>query len=253
MKLSAVIISYNEERNIERCLSCLRDLADEIVVVDSFSTDRTEEICRKFGVRFIQQAFAGYIEQKNFANSLTTNDFILSLDADEAISDALYLNIKAIKGNLREDTAYSFNRMTNYCGSWIRHGSWYPDKKVRIWHKENGHWGGINPHDRVIMQPNTNIQHLDGDLLHYSYYCTAEHLQQIDRFSSIAAAEEGEKGRKVSFCGMILRSKWKFLRDYVFKLGFLDGKAGYQVCKLSSWATFLKYSKLRELNKSKKN
>ncbi|MDR0789592.1 MAG: glycosyltransferase family 2 protein [Bacteroidales bacterium] len=251
MKLSAVIITYNEARNIERCLTSLRDLADEIVVVDSFSTDSTEDICRKFGVKFIQHAFAGHIEQKNFAMQQATFPFVLSLDADEALSDTLRHSIENLKQQNSHEVcyAYDFNRLTNYCGRWIRHCGWYPDTKLRLWHKEKGCWGGTNPHDKVLMQPNIKIKHLKGDLLHYSYYSTAEHLQQIDLFTTIGAAKEREKGKKVSFCDMILRSKWKFVRDYIFKFGFLDGKAGYQVCKMSSWATYIKYAKLRELNK----
>ena len=248
MKLSAVIITHNEEKNISRCLTSLQGLADEIVVVDSFSTDKTENICQKFETRFIKHAFVGHIEQKNFAIQQTTYPFVLSLDADEALSETLRQSIEKIKGE-GADYAYEFDRLTNYCGKWIRHCGWYPDTKLRLWHKEKGCWGGTNPHDKVIMQPNVKIQHLKGNLLHYSYYSVAEHLQQIDRFTTIGAAKEREKGKNVSFCGMVLRSKWKFIRDYIFKLGFLDGKAGYQVCKMSSWATYIKYAKLRELNK----
>jgi len=248
MKLSAVIITFNEEKNIERCLKSLQGIADEILVIDSYSTDKTEEICRKFDVKFIQHRFEGHIEQKNYALSLASNDYVLSLDADEALSEELFQSINAIKSQNTPADAYSFNRLTNYCGKWIKHSGWYPDVKIRLWQKKSGCWGGTNPHDKVIMQPNTKIIHLKGDLLHFSYYSISDHIKQIERFTTIGAIQEKQKGRQISFCSVIMKSKWKFVRDYVFKLGFLDGKAGYQVCKLSSWATYIKYAKLRELN-----
>lgn len=141
IKLSAVIITYNEEDNIERCLESLEKTADEILVVDSFSSDRTAEICKSKGVEFIQHSFEGHIEQKNYALSRASNDYVLSLDADEALSDKLIQSIRAAKQNWSTN-GYSVNRLTNYCGKWIRHCGWYPDKKIRLWDKRKGTWGG---------------------------------------------------------------------------------------------------------------
>ena len=142
LKISAVIITYNEEANIERCLESLEGTADEVLVVDSFSTDRTADICKSKGVDFIQHPFKGHIEQKNYALSCAGNNYVLSLDADEALSDNLIQSIRAAKQNWRAD-GYSVNRLTNYCGKWIRHCGWYPDKKVRLWDRRKGHWGGV--------------------------------------------------------------------------------------------------------------
>ena len=144
VKVSAVIITYNEERNIKRCLDSIVGVADEIVVVDSYSTDRTEEICKAYHVKFIQHRFFGHIQQKNWAILQATSPYILSLDADEALSDELRLSILKAKKNWTHD-GYYFNRLTNYCGKWIRHTSWYPARKLRLWDSRKGSWGGFNP------------------------------------------------------------------------------------------------------------
>lgn len=253
MKISAVIITFNEERNISRCLDSLKGVADEVIIVDSFSKDATKEICLSYGATFIENPFQGHIEQKNFAMQKANYPYVLSLDADEALSEELKKSILEIKDNPKFD-AYKFNRLTNYCNmSWIRHSGWYPDTKIRLWNKEKGLWGGINPHDTVLMQEGSSIKHLRGDLLHYSFYSISEHIAQVNKFSDIASKQYHNMGKKTSVFGILYRTSWKFLRDFVFKLGFLDGYPGYLVCKISSFATFLKYSKLRELNREKKS
>ncbi|MFI5135444.1 MAG: glycosyltransferase family 2 protein, partial [Chitinophagales bacterium] len=146
--ISAVIITFNEEKKIARCIDSLNGVADELVVVDSFSTDATVEICKAKSVRFIQHAFEGYIQQKNFAVTQATNDFILSLDADECLSEELRLSILAVKNDLKFD-GYIMNRRTNFCGQWIHHSGWYPDRKLRLWNRNKGAWGGTDPHDKV--------------------------------------------------------------------------------------------------------
>ena len=255
MKISAVIITKNEERNIERCLKSLQNIVDEIVVVDSFSTDATKEICEQYHVKFIKHDFEGHIEQKNYAMQQASFSFVLSLDADEALSDALRFSIQKIKENYNDSSeyfladAYKFNRLNNYCGKWIRHGAWYPDTKIRLWNKNKGSWGGKNPHDRVVMLDNTKIVHLKGDLLHYSYYSINEHIQQMDKFSTISAEQAKKNGEKISMPLILIKTKWKFIRDYFFKGGFLDGFYGYVICKINAMTTFLKYVKLRQLHK----
>ena len=151
--ISVVIITFNEEKNIGRCLESVKNIADEIVVLDSFSTDKTEEICLQHGASFFQHPFDGHIEQKNRAITYATYPHILSLDADEVLSPELEQSIKAVKENWQAD-GYYFNRLTNYCGKWIRHCGWYPDRKLRLWDSRKGKWGGVNPHDKYMLEPN---------------------------------------------------------------------------------------------------
>ncbi|MGM0611893.1 MAG: glycosyltransferase family 2 protein [Bacteroidota bacterium] len=248
MKISAAIITYNEERNIQRCLESVQAVADEIVVVDSFSEDRTKQICQNFDVTFIENPFDGHIQQKNFALEQTKHDMILSLDADEALSDELKNSILEIKNQPENDTqAFSVNRLTNYCGKWIYHSGWYPDRKVRLWNRKSGKWGGVNPHDRVILSENTAILHLKGDLLHYSYYTIEEHVLQINKFTSISANSMTDKQKPVVLFKMLFSPFVRFLRDYFFKGGFRDGFYGFIICKNSAYSRFLRYGKLYQL------
>jgi glycosyltransferase involved in cell wall biosynthesis len=247
--LSAVIITYNEEKNIARCIESLRRVADEILVVDSFSNDRTETICTGLGVRFIQHAFEGHIEQKNYALSQAAHDHVLSLDADEALSPELERSIAAVKGNWQHD-GYAFNRLTSYCGQWIRHCGWYPDPKIRLFNRTKASWGGINPHDRIIMAPGATTHHLHGDLLHYTFNSVAEHIEQVNKFSAIKAEGLFRKGTRVSLLRMVFEPLFKFFKSYIVKAGFLDGWYGLILCANSAHAIFLRYAKLYEKNRA---
>ncbi|MCF8217709.1 MAG: glycosyltransferase family 2 protein [Bacteroidales bacterium] len=248
MKISAAIITYNEERNIQRCLESLQAVADEIVVVDSFSEDRTKQICQNFDLTFIENPFEGHIQQKNFALDQTKYDMILSLDADEALSDKLKKSILEIKTQPEnENQAFSVNRLTNYCGKWIYHSGWYPDRKVRLWNKKSGEWGGVNPHDKVVLFDNTTVRQLKGDLLHYSYYSIEEHILQINKFSSIAANAMKDKQKALVLTKMLFSPLVRFLRDYIFKGGFRDGFYGFIICRNSAYSRFLRYGKLYQL------
>jgi len=246
-KISVVIITFNEERNIGRCLASVQAVADEVVVLDSFSTDATEEICRRYQVKFFRHKFEGHIQQKNRAMELASFDWVLSLDADEALDEQLINEILRVKINLSAD-GYKFNRMTNYCGQWIKHSGWYPDVKLRLWNRKLGKWGGDNPHDKVMMQQGSREEHLQGDLHHYSYYAIAEHIKQNDYFSTIGAQALFDKGKKSSNFKALYKAVWIFVRNYFFKLGFLDGKYGFVVCKLTASGTYAKYRKLEALN-----
>jgi len=248
VQISAVIITYNEEKNIGRCLESVKDVVDEIVVVDSYSSDRTEEICGKYGAVFIQHTFHSHIEQKNWAVDQASFPYILSLDADECLSEALRESIAAVKKDWRFD-GYYFNRLTNYCGKWIYHTSWYPSPKLRLWDSRKGSWGGVNPHDIFILESGATKKHLKGDLLHYSYYTLSEHIDQINAFSSIAANSYFQQGKRSSLPGVLVRPLWRFLKDYILRLGILDGYYGLQISVNSAHAIFLKYVKLRILHK----
>lgn len=251
-ELSVVIITFNEERNIARCIDSVKEFADDIVVVDSFSTDKTQEICEEKNVRFVQHKFEGHIEQKNWAITQAKYPFIFSIDADEAPDEELKKSILKTKNNKTAD-GYSMNRLTNYCGKWIMHCGWYPDKKLRLFDSAKGKWGGVNPHDICRMQKGSAIIHLKGNLLHYSYYSISDHILQANKFSDISAKGLFEKGENASCFKIYFSGKFKFFRDYILKLGFLDGYYGYVICKISAHAAFLKYAKLRQLKKSKTN
>lgn len=245
ISLSVVIITNNEERNIGRCLDSLYGVADELVVVDSCSTDATREIAALKGARVIEQEFLGYAGQKNFATAQASSDYILSLDADEALSDELNRSIIKIKSNWERD-GYWVSRMTNYCGSWIRHGGWYPDRKVRLYDRRVAQWVGQRLHEGIrIDESKCGI--LAGDLLHYSFYSIGDHLKVIDKYTEIQAHELFERRVKPGAGHLFLRPAFKFFRDYLVKAGFLDGFAGYSVAKLSAMATFVKYAKLKML------
>jgi glycosyltransferase involved in cell wall biosynthesis len=246
LKISATIITLNEEKKIERCLQSLQDVADEIVVVDSFSTDATESICRKYGVRFIQHNFAGYVVQKNFAVQQATYDHILALDADEMLSDDLKRSITDVKSQWGDCDGYAFNRFNNYCGQWIRHCGWYPDRKVRLWDRRRGAWGGTDPHDKVSIDKRRVIR-LHGDLLHYAYFTVDEHLQQMHKFAEVAARAKFEKGQRAIFVvHVLLNPLFKFIKKYFFQLGFLDGYYGFVFCAAASSLNFFKYLRLYE-------
>lgn len=249
LPLSVVIITFNEERNIARCLASVMDIADEVVVVDSFSTDKTEAICREYKVHFVQHKFEGHIEQKNWAITQATYPHVLSLDADEALDDTLKKSIQEVKKNWIHD-GYSMNRLTNYCGKFIRHCGWYPDTKLRLWDSRKGKWGGTNPHDKYeLLDTNAATGHLKGNLLHYSFYSIDEHYKQVNYFTDIMSKALYKEGKRASWFKLTINPLAKFLGSYFIRLGFLDGYYGFVVCRISAYATYLKYRKLKALEK----
>jgi len=244
-KISVAIITYNEERNIRRCLESVQQVADEIIIVDSYSTDQTEQLAGLFGVKFILNKFEGHIQQKNFALQLCSNEWVLSLDADEALSNELIESILLWKNTHPLENAYSFYRLTNYCGKWVRHCGWYPDEKIRLVRKGKAIWGGVNPHDKLIAEGSTGT--LVGDILHYSYYTKDDHLKQIEFFGKIAANEMYTAGKKIPSWLIYLKTIVQFIKSFIIKRGFLDGKTGFQISYLSAFATYRKYSLLRKM------
>jgi glycosyltransferase involved in cell wall biosynthesis len=247
--LSVVIITLNEEKNIARCLESVKNLADEILVVDSFSTDATKSICIDHGVTFLEQSFLGYIEQKNFALGKAKYDFVLSLDADEALDETLCNSIAREKTSDFPVDAYTMNRLSYYCGKWIRHGTWYPDTKLRLLNRHKGNWGGTNPHDKLEMQNGIDAQHLKGDILHYTYYTMEEHMLQANKFSTIAAKAMNKQGKKSNWFKILVNPAIAFLTSFVIKGGFLDGFYGYCIARTHSFQTFQKYIKLMQIQR----
>ncbi len=241
-KLSATIITLNEERNIERCIQSLQSIADEIIVVDSFSTDKTKEICQKYKVNFIERKWEGYSKTKNYANSLAKHDYIFSIDADEAVSEELKQFILIEKQKGFQSNAYRMNRLTNYCGQWIKHCGWYPDEKTRIWNKNLGKWEG-QIHETIVFEANTSFSKLKGDLLHYSYHNLSDHLRQIKLFTDLAAKQNIQEGKRGSSLKLIFSPIVKFFSMYFLKLGILDGYYGFRISLLSGYGVFLKHKK----------
>jgi glycosyltransferase involved in cell wall biosynthesis len=249
VSLSAAIITLNEEQNIARCINSLQGIADEIIVVDSFSSDKTEEICMSFSnVKFFKNKFIGHIQQKNYAFSKASGEFVLGIDADEVVSPELRNSILKVKENPTSNF-YSFTRLNNYGGHWVKHCGWYPDIKLRLVKKGMAKWGGVNPHDILLPQTNDDTSFLTGDLLHYSYASIADHINQTNKFSSIAAESFFREGKRSSVFHILTRPPLKFLKDYILKAGFLDGWKGLVICLINGFYTFLKYSKIYELQR----
>jgi len=251
-KISACIISFNEEKKIEDCLKSLVDIADEIIVVDSNSSDHTVELAKKYTDKVITQDFLGYIEQKNFAIQHASHDWILSLDCDERLSPELQQSMLAIKENISQADAYKMPRKTFYVYRWLNH-CWYPDVKTRLFNKHTAHWGGTNPHDHIISNGD-NIKQLDGDLYHYSFDSISDHLQTIDKFTEIGAEELIKKNKSFNIFSPMTHGLWLFIKIYFVKRGFLDGYAGFLVATLSFMHVFIKYNKaiiMRKMQRSK--
>ncbi|MGB0523408.1 MAG: glycosyltransferase family 2 protein [Flammeovirgaceae bacterium] len=250
VKISGVIITYNEERNIKDCILSIKDVVDEVLVVDSFSTDKTVEICESLGARVIKHPFEGHIQQKNYAMEQSTYDHVLSLDADERASEEMIAVIKQAKEKW-QGSAYKFNRLNNYCGAWLKR-SWYPDAKIRLWDRRKGKWGGENPHDRVIVSDG-DITKVKADIIHYAYADLEEHFHQVTKFAIIAANAKYKQGKKASFLIHVLIGPWfKFIKRYLFQFGFLDGYYGFIFSALAAFVNFKKYLRLWELNRNAK-
>ena len=251
-KLSVVIITLNEERNIGRAIESVKRIADEVIVVDSFSTDRTKEICESHNVKFVQTPWKGYSETKNYANSLAENEYVFSLDADEAVDKNLEKIIIAQKHTGLKGS-YTVNRKTNYCGKWINHSGWYPDKKIRIFPKSKTKWVGEFVHEELEFSEGMNEVELPGHLEHYSYYNYIEHRARADKYSLLTAKKMNAAGKKASAIKPYLSAIARFVSMYIFKLGFLDGKMGFKIAQISAQSNIVKYKELRKLNQANAN
>ena len=248
--ISACITAGNEEDNIRRCLESVT-WADEIVVVDSFSTDRTVEICKEYTDRVYEHRWLGYIGQKNLAKDLAKGPWILFLDADEEVSPDLRDEIREIfgSGGSTDVAGFEFPRMVFYLGRWIRHGDWYPDVKLRLFRKDCGQCGGEEPHDRLIVHgPVRRLKHC---MYHYTYTDISDQVATINRFSEITAIGQHNAGRRFRYPDLIFRPVFRFFRGYVLRRGFLDGLPGLIVASTASFAVFVKYAKLWELRRAK--
>ncbi|MBS1585387.1 MAG: glycosyltransferase family 2 protein [Bacteroidetes bacterium] len=251
MRISVVVITHNEEKNIERCIRSVRNVADEILIVDSYSTDKTAEIARSLGATVIEHHFEGYGKQKRFATEQAKNDWVMQLDADESLSPELEQSILAID-ETNAMGAYKFDILTNYCGKWIRHGGWYPNPKTRLVNRKKGSMSTDNVHEKwTLNDANARFGRLKGDLLHYSYYTIADHIYKINHYSEISAKADAARGKKCSMLKVIFAPCWFFFVQYVLRRGFMDGAYGYIVSKNSAYYMFLRYSKLYSYSRNK--
>jgi glycosyltransferase involved in cell wall biosynthesis len=243
-QLSATLITYNEERDLPQALASLAGVADEIVVVDSGSTDRTCDLARQRGARVAFRAFHGFGEQKNFAAAQASHDWVLSLDADEELSPELRASLLAWKGSAPAFPAYQFARRTKYLGKWIRHSGWYPDYHVRLYHRDRARFVGAL-HESV--RADGPAGRLAGDLLHYTVRSLDEHYAKLEVFTSLAAEDLYARGRRRWRAAMCLAAPWAFLNTLVLRLGFLDGYRGAVIAWTSALYVWMKYHKLGRL------
>jgi glycosyltransferase involved in cell wall biosynthesis len=245
MKITATIITLNEERKIARSIESLR-CCDEIVVVDSGSNDRTVELASNLGARVVESPWHGYATQKNYAADQATNDWILSLDADEALSESLEGEIWTLKKRGPTCDAYTVPRLAQYMGRWILHSGWYPDRKVRLYHRAKAKWMGDFVHESVAVRG--RVGHLDANLLHYTCDSLSEHLKTMDRYTTLAAEELVFRKQEIYTRNMILDPAWTFLKTYFFQRGFQDGLEGLTIAYMAALYTFLKYAKARNMS-----
>jgi glycosyltransferase involved in cell wall biosynthesis len=249
MKISAAIITSNEERNVPRVIESLR-CCDEILVLDSGSNDRTVEIAQKLGARVEEASWHGYAAQKNIAAELAANDWVLSLDADESLSEALEAEIWQIKKSGPEFDGYTVPRLAQYLGRWILHSGWYPDRKIRLFDRRKARWIGEFVHESVTVDG--TVGHLKSNLLHFTCDSLSEHLRTLDSYTTLAAQELVVRGQAIGVGKLLLDPLWTFLRTYLLKLGFLDGPEGLTIAYMASFYNFIKYSKARSMSPGRK-
>lgn len=250
IKISGVVITFNEEKNIARCINSMQGVCDEILVVDSYSTDKTPQIASELGAKLVQNKWNGFLDQKNFAQEHAQFDYILQLDADEEISEELKASIQKLKENWQAD-GYFFNRFTNFCGKWIKHSGWYPDAKLRLYDRRKGSWKGLDPHPAVEMLAEASIDKIKGDLLHYSYTSYEDLINRSAHYAKQASIAMMAMNKRPSNFKMVFSPAFRFVKDYFIRGGYRDGFEGYIICKTAAYYTFLKYMYLRLLHQGK--
>jgi glycosyltransferase involved in cell wall biosynthesis len=250
VKISATIITFNEERNVARVIESLR-CCDEILVLDSGSNDRTVEIAAKLGARVVEASWHGYAAQKNIAAELASHDWILSLDADESLSEALEAEIWHIKKSGPQFDGYTVPRLAQYLGRWILHSGWHPDRKVRLFDRRKAKWVGSFVHESVTVSG--TVGHLKSNLLHFTCNSLSEHVRSIDRYTTLAAQEIVAGQKNIGLSLLLFDPPWTFFRTYFLKLGFLDGAEGLAIAYMAAFYNFVKYFKARGMSPGRKS
>ena len=243
-KLSVVIITLNEATDIERAIRSMQGLADEVVVIDSGSKDGTQDIATKAGARVVHRAFNGYGEQKHFANEQAAHRWVLNIDADEHLSEELRASMRKVLAQ-PEHAGYTMNVLTSYCGRYIRHCGWYPNTYLGLWDRQQGNMSLDKVHEGWRLHEGATTGHLSGDLLHEGFPTIDSHMERIRRYSEIGARFDAARGKRVSLLKLLLGPGWVFFTTYFIRLGFLDGYQGYLISRISAFAAFVKYSKIR--------
>lgn len=250
-KISATIITYNEEARIEACLRSLSEIADEIIVVDSFSTDKTVEICQRYDCKITQRRFPGYGAQRQYATSLTSYSYVLSLDADEELSPALRASLLELKQSGFTHRVYAFSRLNFYCGEPVRHCGWYPDVQIRLFDKRYANWNLRDVHERVIFPDTLRPAKIDGDILHYRCSTPDEYSRVQHRHAGIRARVIAAQNDHVGTLTPLIKSVADFLKCYISEKGILDGQEGRAISRERFRATMMAYRMARRMLRSK--
>jgi glycosyltransferase involved in cell wall biosynthesis len=240
-RFTATLITLNEEQNLPRVLASLKNIADEIVVLDAGSTDRTRELAEKSGARVFVREWTDYSNQRNFAAAQASHDWIFTIDADEELSEELRKSLAAWKQSEAKNAGYQVSRLANYLGRWIHHSGWYPDLNVRLYRRDRARYEGAI-HERMVVDG--SVGRLEGDLLHYAYRTAEEHAAKVEAYSSLAAEQFFNRGRRRWRAAMIVAPPWALVRAYVFQQGFRDGGHGWKIAKSSARYVKMKYRKL---------
>lgn len=250
--LSILIITYNEEKNIAKCLESVLNIADEIIIVDSFSNDSTISICKKYPTNIIQNKFVNFSDQRNIAITKATMSHLLFIDADEILSDELANNIKGLKNNGFKHDVYVINRITNLCGKWIKHGMWYPDKIQRLIKKGVAKWTG-DVHEKLKFNSEPSKGFIKGHLLHYSYDSVGQLVEKLEKYTNIQSKQMHRENKKANWIKLYINPIWAFISGYFIKLGILDGWQGLIIQYSIAYATRRKYVKLKQIQIAEKS
>ncbi len=249
-KISATILTYNEERRIEACLESLRDIADEIIVVDSYSTDGTLDICRRYGCKITQRELSGFGAQRQYATSLTNNNYVISLDADEVISPALRQNIIRLKQEGLTHRVYAFSRLNFFCGFAVKHCGWYPDIQIRLFDKHYSNWNLRDVHERVIFRDSVRPQLIPGDILHYRCDTQQEYISKTMHLAELKSRVIAASDKPLYALTPTIKAAKAFINMYIFNGGIFDGSVGLTISRIYAKASAHVFRQALQLKKN---